>query len=117
METKEEWLIALQSQLGEWERQKTTLVRAGKNVLVLEKGPRLRTQDDIHGNPLSDFKRDELFGFGTERVVTIPDMLNTGASFYPGRRQLKSDPDGDVLKHVRDWPIAYDDLAPCHQAE
>lgn len=59
------------------------LARAGKRVLVLEKGPRLRTQDDLHGNPLSDFKRDELFGFGTQRMITVPEMANTGASFYP----------------------------------
>lgn len=60
-----------------------TLVRAGKRVLVLEKGPRLRTQDDMPGNLLSDFKRDELQGFGTERIITVPAMANTGASFYP----------------------------------
>ncbi len=60
-----------------------TLARAGKRVLVLEKGPRLRTQDDVHGNPLSDFKRDELYGFGSQRIVTVPNMANTGASFYP----------------------------------
>lgn len=59
------------------------LARAGWSVLVLEKGPRLRTQEDINGNKLSDFKRDELFGFGTERIITIPGMVNTGASFYP----------------------------------
>ncbi len=60
-----------------------TLVAKGKRVLILEKGPALRTQDDLAGNTLSDFKRDELFGFGTEHIVTIPDMANTGASFYP----------------------------------
>lgn len=60
-----------------------TLVRAGKRVLMLEKGPRMRTQDDLHGNPLSDFKRDELYGFGPERIITVPGMANTGASFYP----------------------------------
>jgi choline dehydrogenase-like flavoprotein len=59
------------------------LARAGWSVLVLEKGPRLRTQDDVDGNKLSDFKRDELFGFGTERIITIPGMANTGDSFYP----------------------------------
>jgi choline dehydrogenase-like flavoprotein len=151
-----------------------TLVRAGKRVLVLEKGPALRTQDDLAGNLLSDFKRDELFGFGTEHIVTVPGMANTGASFYPSviepdlndephlhsttadapdnqtvvtiegytaqavgggtqlygavslrfpehdfklasfnaGRMLKNDPAGDALKHVRDWPISYQDLEP-----
>lgn len=59
------------------------LAAAGRSVLVLEKGPGLRTQDDLDGHPLSDFKRDELFGYGTEHIITIPGMENTGASFYP----------------------------------
>jgi choline dehydrogenase-like flavoprotein len=65
------------------------LARAQKRVLVLEKGPLLRTQGDIDperpgtvASPLSDFKRDELFNFGPERIVTVPGMENTGASFY-----------------------------------
>ena len=36
------------------------LARAGKKVLVLEKGPRLRTQEDNGAQGLSDFKRDEV---------------------------------------------------------
>lgn len=64
------------------------LARAGKRVLVLEKGPRLRTQDDYTGpggtpSPLSDFKRDELFGYGSERLITVPGVSNTGDPFYP----------------------------------
>lgn len=59
------------------------LAATGKRVLVLEKGPLLRTQGERADWPLSDFKRDELFGFGTERIITVPDAANTGASFYP----------------------------------
>jgi choline dehydrogenase-like flavoprotein len=58
------------------------LARAGKSVLVLEKGPLLRTQGDRGPGSLSDFKRDEMFNAGTERIITIPGMENTGSSFY-----------------------------------
>lgn len=58
------------------------LTRAGKRVLVLEKGPGLKTQEDSH-NGLSDFKRDEMFGYGFEKIINVPGMSNNGASFYP----------------------------------
>lgn len=65
------------------------LARQNKRVLVLDKGPLLRTQDDIDPDhpdkvvsPLSDFKRDELFNFGHERIINVPGMTNTGSSFY-----------------------------------
>ncbi|WP_342151477.1 GMC family oxidoreductase [Methylorubrum sp. SB2] len=60
------------------------LARSGMRVLVLEKGPLLRTQGDDDRGPfaLSDFKRDEMFNAGPERIITIPGMANTNASFY-----------------------------------
>ena len=65
------------------------LARANQRVLVLEKGPLLRTQDDIDParpqappSGLSDFKRDEWFNFGPERIITVPGMENTDAAFY-----------------------------------
>src|SRR3990170_4488032 len=66
------------------------LARAGKRVVVFEKGPLLRTQDDIDparpaagaATKLSDFKRDELFNFGPERLITVPGMENTNQAFY-----------------------------------
>lgn len=58
------------------------LARAGRSVLVLEKGPLLRTQDERGAGSPSDFKRDELFNAGPERIITVPGMTNTGASFY-----------------------------------
>jgi choline dehydrogenase-like flavoprotein len=58
-----------------------TLVGAGKSVLVLEKGPLFRPQrDDPFG--LSDYKRDELISDGPEKILTVPGLANTGASFY-----------------------------------
>ena len=57
------------------------LVRAGKRVLMLEKGPLFHAQ---HTSPdgLSDFKRDEEFAAGPEKKLTISGVANTGASFY-----------------------------------
>jgi choline dehydrogenase-like flavoprotein len=58
-----------------------TLVGAGRQVLVLEKGPLLRTQYQSPDG-LSDFKRDETFATGSEKRITVPGMANTGESFY-----------------------------------
>ena len=147
-----------------------TLVRAGKSVLVLEKGPLLRTQYQSPDG-LSDFKRDELFGTGSAKTITIPKVDNHGdayysshvepdlndephiykgddgrdratiegytaqlvgggtqlyggvslrfspddfrlASFNAGRADLVADPNNDVVREARDWPISYDDLEP-----
>lgn len=58
-----------------------TLAKAGKEILVLEKGPMLRTQQqDPHG--LSDFKRDELFATGAEKRIQVNGMANFGQPFY-----------------------------------
>lgn len=58
-----------------------TLVRAGHQVLMLEKGPLLRTQSQSPDG-LSDFKRDELFATGAEKRLTVPGVANIGESFY-----------------------------------
>ena len=58
-----------------------TLVNAGKSVLVLDKGPFYRPQnDDPMG--LADYKRDELMSDGPEKRLMVPGLANTGASFY-----------------------------------
>jgi choline dehydrogenase-like flavoprotein len=57
------------------------LAKAGKSVLVLEKGPLLRPQyQDPTG--LSGFKRDEMFSTGPEKRIHLPDMANDGDSYY-----------------------------------
>jgi choline dehydrogenase-like flavoprotein len=145
-----------------------TLVQAGHQVLVLEKGPMLRTQYQSP-DELSDFKRDELFATGAEKELTVEGMANKGdkyysshvepdlndephvyrgedgndratiegytaqvvgggtqlyggvslrftpddfrlASFNAGRTDLRGDPNGDVQRETRDWPITYEDL-------
>src|SRR5262245_26640378 len=58
-----------------------TLVGAGRQVLVLEKGPLLRTQYQS-GDGLSDFKRDEMFATGSEKRITVPGMANAGDPYY-----------------------------------
>jgi choline dehydrogenase-like flavoprotein len=146
-----------------------TLVAAGKSVLILEKGPLFRPQrDDPFG--LSDYKRDELISDGPEKILTVPGLANTGASFYTSHvepdlndephvyrnndsadyatiegytcqcvgggtqhyggvslrfsprdltlqtfnesRTLSGDPNGEVKRESRDWPITYDALEP-----
>src|SRR3954453_18891460 len=56
------------------------LIKAGKSVLVLEKGPLFRPQYQTP-NSRSDFKRDELFSDGAEKRVQLP-VANNGAPFY-----------------------------------
>ena len=58
------------------------LVRAGKSVLILEKGPALRIQQDSPTG-LSDFKRDELYGYGHEKIIDVPGVANRGAPYFP----------------------------------
>jgi choline dehydrogenase-like flavoprotein len=145
------------------------LAKAGKSVLVLEKGPLLRPQYQA-ANGRSDFKREELISDGPEKRVQLavanagqsyysshvePDLNdephiyldkdNTDkatiegytaqvvgggtqlyggvsfrfspldfelASFNAGRTDIKNDPNGDVPREARNWPIAYGDLEP-----
>ncbi|HKU11347.1 MAG TPA: GMC family oxidoreductase [Sinomonas sp.] len=147
-----------------------TAVKGGMHVLVLEKGPLLRTQQqDPDG--LSDFKRDELLATGAAKILNVPGMANHGqpyysshvepdlndephvykgedgqdratiegytaqvvgggtqlyggvslrftpddlrlASFNAGRTDLVGDPNGDVRREARDWPISYEQLEP-----
>lgn len=146
------------------------LAKAGKSVLVLDKGPLLRPQyQDPTG--LSGFKRDEMFSTGPEKIIHVPGVANDGDSYYSshvepdvndephvyrdangqdratiegytaqvvgggtqlyggvslrftatdmalatfnaGRTDLKDDPNGDVERESRDWPITYNDLEP-----
>jgi choline dehydrogenase-like flavoprotein len=58
-----------------------TLVQAGHQVLILEKGPLLRTQSQSPDG-VSDFKRDEMFATGAEKRITVPGLANTGESFF-----------------------------------
>ena len=56
------------------------LVKQGKSVLVLEKGPLIVPQAQAPDG-LSMFKRDEAFATGSEKILRIP-VGNKGASYY-----------------------------------
>jgi len=73
------------------------LVQAGHSVLVLEKGPLLRTQQQ-HPFGRSDFKRDELFGSGPERLITH-DVGNRGAPFFPSHVEPDLNDEPHVYRH------------------
>jgi choline dehydrogenase-like flavoprotein len=143
----------------------SVVARKRRHVLVLDKGPLLRPQDEDVARPApSDYKRDELFSTGPEKRITI-DVANRGrgmfcshiepdlndephiyrekdgrdyatiegytaqavgggtqlygavslrfteldfnlATFNAGR-QLTKDPNGDVEREARNWPVAY----------
>src|SRR5262249_46715073 len=57
-----------------------TLAKAGKSVLVLEKGPLIRPQYQAP-NGRSDFKRDELISDGPEKKLQLA-VANKGVSYY-----------------------------------
>ncbi len=147
-----------------------TLVKAGKSVLVLEKGPLFQPQY-LRSDGLSDFKRDELIADGSEKRIRLPGVVNQDEAFYSshvepdindephiyldrdgkdratiegytaqvigggtqiyggvslrftptdlklqsfnaGRKDLKEDPNSDVQREARDWPISYEELEP-----
>jgi choline dehydrogenase-like flavoprotein len=147
------------------------LVRQGKSVLVLEKGPLLRPDYQVPGER-SDFRRDELYSSGAEKILRVPGMANAGVSYYSShvepdindephvyrgpdnkdygtiegytaqvvgggtqlyggvslrftptdlglksfnasrRSPINGDPNGDVLRQARDWPLDYATLEP-----
>ena len=145
------------------------LAKAGKRVLVLDKGPLLDVQTESSG---SGFKRDELYADGPEKRITTKGVKNEGGSFYSSHVEpdindephvyrdadgdrvtiegytaqvvgggtqlyggvslrftqrdlalgtanaknlpttLTGDPNNDVAKAARDWPVGYDKLEP-----
>lgn len=146
------------------------LARKKRHVLVLEKGPLLRPQDETPGKSQpSDFKRDELFATGPEKRLTL-DLANHGDPIYSSHiepdlndephvyvgpdgkdratiegytaqavgggtqlyggvslrftptdfqlqsfnadRSIAADPNGDVKREARDWPVTYAELEP-----
>ncbi len=57
------------------------LAKAGRSVLVLEKGPFIVPQYQGQGG-VSDFKRDELISDGPEKRLNHPRLANHGGSYY-----------------------------------
>ncbi len=75
-----------------------TLVKAGKSVLILEKGPLLKPQYQ-KADGLSDFKRDELFADGPAKKITVPGVANKGEAFYTSH----------IEPDINDEPHIYED--------
>lgn len=146
-----------------------TLAKAGKRVLVLEKGPLFDAQANNSQQP-SQFKRDELLANGPEKILKLPGVSNNGSAYFHSHvepdindephiylnkfgqdtatiegytaqvvgggtqlyggvslrfteddlrlksfnegRTLLQDPNGDVKREARDWPITYQQLEP-----
>lgn len=83
------------------------LARAGKTVCVLEKGPGFRTQDDNGPFGLSDFKRDELFGYGCEKIITVPGVGNQGSTYFPSHVEPDLNDEPHIYApHNEENPIA-----------
>ena len=57
------------------------LAKAGRSVLVLEKGPFIVPQYQAR-ETVSEFKRDELISDGTEKRINIPFVKNDGDGYY-----------------------------------
>lgn len=149
-----------------------TLAKAGKTVLVLEKGPLFKPQREVDST-LSSFKRDELISDGAEQVIRVKGATNIGSPFYTSHvepdlndephiykdsegkdrvtiegytaqvvgggtnlygavslrftprdfklqsfnagRNLKADPNRDIQREARDWPVDYDEMLPYYE--
>lgn len=80
------------------------MARKGKQVLVLEKGPLLRPEDEIPGKRVpSDFKRDELFATGPEKRLTT-DVGNRGQAMFSSHIE----PDLNDEPHIYREPGGHD---------
>ncbi|HEV7330481.1 MAG TPA: GMC family oxidoreductase [Flavisolibacter sp.] len=74
------------------------LVKKGKKVLVLEKGPKILPQYQDPCN-LSGFKRDELYATGAEKVVNIAGVANQGASYYTSHVEPDLNDEPHIYRH------------------
>lgn len=77
--------------------------RAGRSVLVLDKGPLFRPQYQTRDG-LSDFKRDEMFATGPEKRIRVTGMANWGDSYYSSHVE----PDLNDEPHVYAGPDGRD---------
>lgn len=76
------------------------LAKAGKSVLVLEKGPLIRPQYQAEGKR-SGFKRDELISDGPEKIIDVENVANRGQSYFSSH----------VEPDLNDEPHVYRDAA------
>lgn len=76
------------------------LAKAGKSVLVLEKGPLIRPQYQ-GSDGRSVFKRDELISDGPEKIIDIENVSNRGKAYFSSH----------VEPDLNDEPHIYRDAA------
>ncbi len=79
------------------------LAKAGKSVLILEKGPLFRPNYQAPGRR-SSFRRDELISDGPEKILNIDGVANKGASYYSSHVE----PDLNDEPHVYRGPDSAD---------
>ena len=75
------------------------LARAGRSVLVLEKGPRVEPQYRAPGG-VSGFRRDELFATGPEKVILVPGVTNRGRGYFSSHVEPDLNDEPHVYRHA-----------------
>jgi len=81
------------------------LVRAGKSVLVLEKGPLIRPQHERNDGS-SGFKRDELISNGAEKRITLAGVANRGESYYSSHVEPDLNDEPHVYRNAQNQDLA-----------
>lgn len=74
------------------------IVKSGKSVLVLEKGPKILPQYQDPCN-LSGFKRDEIFATGAEKIVKVGEVANYGASYFTSHVEPDLNDEPHIYRH------------------
>jgi choline dehydrogenase-like flavoprotein len=74
-------------------------VKAGKSVLVLDKGPLLYTQSQSPTG-LSDFRRDELLATGPEKILGLGGVRNRLSSYYSSHVEPDLNDEPHIYEHA-----------------
>ena len=81
-------------------------MQSRKKSSDLEKGPMQHIQQDSPTG-LSDFKRDELYGYGPEKIINVPGVSNQGAPFFPSHVEPDLNDEPHIYSnHSEQAPIA-----------
>jgi len=79
-----------------------TLVKSGKHVLLIEKGPLIDTQSE---NKPNQYRRDELLGYGHEEIINIDGVDNNGQNYFSNQIEpdINREPHVYQNKNNQDW--------------
>jgi choline dehydrogenase-like flavoprotein len=86
------------------------LVEQGKSVLVLEKGPLLRPHYQVPGER-SDFRRDEVYASGAEKILRVPGVANIGESYYSSHAEPDINDEPHVYRGLKRLPDGHEEPA------